>query len=217
MLELDFPGVSMKISEEAAIIASHTALSTISSALVGGGFLQTHTIINYHVHKTYNHSDPASDLLRFAAACQIAEPFVGMMTAVFPRDTTTVTLRDTNLTVACILTAGLRVATAAGQSLPAPYLPGTINTIVLLDADLVPSALVNAIITATEAKTGLLLERGIRTEEGYAATGTMTDAVTIACTGRGAPLPYAGPGTQVGYLIGVSVRQCLSQAVVTEG
>ena len=62
-------------------------------------------------------------------------------------------------------------------------------------------------------KVNLLLERGARTSEGYAATGTSTDAVVVACTGRGDSLPYAGPATPVGWLIGQGVRQALGEAL----
>ncbi len=78
---------------------------------------------------------------------------------------------------------------AAGVSEPAPLRPGTMNIVVLIDANLVQSALVNAVITTTEAKTGALLAHTVRTVEGYTATGTSTDAIVIACTERGAPLP----------------------------
>ncbi len=53
--------------------------------------------------------------------------------------------------------------------------------------------MVNAVITATEAKTGVLMALNARTKEGDPATGTSTDAIVIACTGRGTPVPYAGP------------------------
>ncbi|HEV2659122.1 MAG TPA: adenosylcobinamide amidohydrolase, partial [Ktedonobacteraceae bacterium] len=116
-------------------------------------------------------------------------------------------------TVASVITAGVSNAVAAGVSEPAPLLLSTINIVVLIDASLVQSALVNAVITATEAKTGALMAQAVRTVEGHAATGTSTDAIVIACTGRGAPLPYAGPVTRVGHLIAASVRQCLAQAL----
>ncbi len=203
----------MQITEEVSIVSCQTSLTTVSSALVGGGFLSTQTIINYHVPSDYNNADPIEELLCFARSRHLEEPFIGMMTAVPLQFTKTRTLRHGNLTVASIITAGLRIAEAAGKSTSTPYIPGTINIIVLLDANLVASALINAIITATEAKTGVLVERNVRTEEGHVATGTITDAIVIACTGRGRPLPYAGPGTSVGFLIGASIRRCLTDAL----
>lgn len=213
MLVLDFPGGSIQMTEEASIVSCQTTLSTVSSAIVGGGFLRTQTIINYHVPSGYNHSDPIDDIQRFATSRQLEKPFIGMITAVPIHYTKTATVRHNNLTVASVITAGLNIATASGKSTPMPSLPGTINMIVLIDANLVASALINSVITATEAKTGVLVEHSIRTKEGYMATGTLTDALVIACTGRGDLLPYAGPGTWVGYLIGASIRQCLTDAL----
>ena len=73
--------------------------------------------------------------------------------------------------------------------------------------------MVNAVITATEAKTDILQQHGVRTPENQPATGTSTDSVVVACMGRGDLLPYAGPATSVGWLIGRSVRQSLGEAV----
>ena len=98
------------------------------------------------------------------------------------------------------------------MSLPAGTSAGTINLIVLVDARLSRSAQVNAVMTATEAKTLALIERDTRTREGGYATGTSTDSVVIAATGRGEPLRYAGTATKLGWLIGRTVRECMQAA-----
>ncbi|SRR6266487_532324 len=202
---LDFPGVQLTVTNEACTLTSDFPLTTLASSVVGGGFQRTRTIINRYVQRDYNCADPAGDLRSFARE----ESFVGMLTGVQMRHVRAVTLRHEGLTVASVITAGVSNAMAAGVNQPVPLLPGTINIVVLIDASLAQSALVNAVITATEAKTGALLAHAVRTVEGYAATGTSTDALVIACTERGAPLPYAGPATRVGYLIAASVGQCL--------
>lgn len=211
---LDFPGGDIQITDEAAIITCQKPLSTVSSALVGGGFFCTQTIINYHVPRHYNNTEPADELRDYAQTHAIGEPFVGLMTAVPMRFTKTLTLRQRALTVTSIITAGLHIAEASGLTVPTFTTPGTINIIVLVDANLVASAMVNAIMTITEAKTAVLVEHSVRTEEGYLATGTMTDAVVVGCTGNGDPLPYAGPATEVGACIGACVRQCLQKALL---
>ena len=85
--------------------------------------------------------------------------------------------------------------------------------ILLIDACLTPAAMVNAVITATEVKTQVLMARGVRTPEGYAATGTSTDTIAVASTGSGTLLAYAGPVTLVGWLIGRCVRTVLEEAL----
>ena len=92
--------------------------------------------------------------------------------------------------------------------------PGTINIIVLLDAKLTRAAMLNAVVTVTEAKSAVLYEMKVCTPDGAPATGTSTDTVTIAMTGAGPTLPYAGPATVMGWLIAKTVRQALQQSLL---
>lgn len=212
-MQLNFPGVQATATAEAIILYSPAPLRTLSSAVCGGGFSQTHYIINRYVTKSYASADPVTDLKHFARGQGIAEPFVGLMTAVTLAKAQVVSRHNEGLTVAAVITAGLSNATAAGISPPATLRPGTINMILLINAQLSPGAMVNAIITATEAKTHTLLRLQAQTPQGEAATGTSTDAVVIACANRGNPLPYAGPVTPVGWQIGQVVRQGLQAAL----
>lgn len=212
-MHLDFPGVTATLDDAALVLCSQQPFQILSSAVVGGGVMHGRYIVNYHVRKGYCHPQPADDLTAFAQSRGITEPFVGLMTAALMQQTRVSTLRDSELTVSVVATAGLSNPAAPGLSPPAVATPGTINLIVLIDAQLLPAAQVNAVITATEAKSHILLEREARTPEGHLATGTSTDAVVVACTDRGEPLPYAGPVTRVGWLIGRCVRQVLQQAL----
>jgi iron complex transport system ATP-binding protein len=210
---LDFPPVTLESNDAALIVRSEKPLFTLASAVVGGGFSHVHTIINRHVNKSYDCADPAHDLHEFAAAQGITGEFVGLLTAVWMRKAQTVTIRDGDLTVCALITAGVSNACAAGLSQPQYVQPGTINSIVLIDGKLSPGAMVNAVKTISEAEAGVLYERGTKTAEGYQATGTSTDAIIVACTGRGTELPYAGPVTRVGFMIACSVRVCLEMAL----
>ncbi len=212
-MQLDFPGVSLTVRADATILISQSPLLTLSSAVVGGGFERTRTILNRRVPLDYDCSHPVQDLQQFMAEQELPEPCVGLLTGVPMHGTRIVSVRQGEITVASVITAGVSNAVISGLTPPAVFVPGTINTVVLIDAHLVPSAMVNAVITATEAKTSVLQAYNVRTKEGNMATGTSTDALVIACTGRGEALPYAGPATEVGYLIGKSVRQCLFQAL----
>lgn len=212
-MNLDFPGLRVELDRELLVLTGERPLCCLSSAVVGGGLVEARTILNRHVDKGYNAPDPAAELRAFARRRGIADPFVGLMTAVHLDETRAALLHDGDLVVAALITAGVRNATAAGLSHPYTWTPGTINVILLTDANLSPAALVNAVITVTEAKTALLGERQVRTADGYAATGTSTDAVVVACTGRGPRLDYAGPATPVGWLIGRCVRQALKEAL----
>jgi adenosylcobinamide amidohydrolase len=71
-----------------------------------------------------------------------------------------------------VVTVGLGNPVAAGASPVATWAASTINTIVVVDADPEPAALVNAVITATEEKGLALREASVVTDDGLAAGGT---------------------------------------------
>ena len=108
-----------------------------------------------------------------------------------------------------VATVGLGMPAAAGVTPPVAWQPSTINVVVVLDAGLERAAAVNGVITITEAKVGALVEAGITTAEGAPATGTVTDAVVLAWTGRGSRAPYLGPGTAAGWCVARAVRQAV--------
>jgi adenosylcobinamide hydrolase len=210
---LDFPDIVLTRTAEVLVLYSQQPLTVLSSAVVGGGMVCVRYLLNRHVHRDYNCLDPVADLVAFARSQGISEAFVGQMTAVSLQKARAITLRAETLTVAAVVTAGLSNATTPGLSAPVTPGPGTINMILLIDACLTPAAMVNAVITATEVKTQVLMARGAHTPEGHAATGTSTDAIAVASTGSGMPLAYAGPVTPVGWLIGRCVRTALAEAL----
>jgi len=212
-MNLDFPGVLLTCTSEFMHLQSAKPLDMLTSAIVGGGFIRAQHIINRHVDKSYRNDDAAGDVRDFARSHGLSEPFVGLMTAVHLDKAKAATSRYGGVTVATIVTAGLGNATAAGLTIPTVSHIGTINMIILVDANLSPAAMVNTVITATEVKTQVLLAHGVRTPDGHAATGTSTDAVVVAGTGRGELLPYAGPLTVIGWLVGRCVRQCMEEAL----
>jgi len=89
---------------------------------------------------------------------------------------------------------------------------GTINTIAVVDAELEPAALVNLVITLTEVKALVLAEAGVATD-GHRATGTSTDAVVVAATGRGRALRFGGPISDAGWVVARAARTALTDGV----
>lgn len=84
---------------------------------------------------------------------------------------------------------------------PGAWTPGTVNIIVAVPVPLSDAALVNAVVTATEAKTQALLEAG------YPCTGTASDAICVAATtSNGAEEPFAGPRSTWGARIARAVH-----------
>jgi adenosylcobinamide amidohydrolase len=96
-----------------------------------------------------------------------------------------------------------------------PVLQGTINMMLFVSCELTPAALVNAVMTATEAKTAALqeLDVGSRYSEGL-ATGTGTDQISVAARlGNGAPVTSAGKHTILGELIGKTACSAVKEAL----
>jgi adenosylcobinamide hydrolase len=94
--------------------------------------------------------------------------------------------------------------TRPDETRPAP--PGTINIVAVLPERLSDAALVNAVVTLTEAKTQALFDAGLD------ATGTATDAVCILCPTTGPIAAFGGPRSPVGSRLARAVY-----AAVLEG
>jgi adenosylcobinamide hydrolase len=211
-------------------ITSDIPLRTLNSSPWGGGFGHHRVLMNRQVDKTYNETDPLVEMEAFIAR-EGLEPqdTAGMLTAAWVNDVGFSELgwplkeepsaqgvdaitrvdEDESLRVASWVTVGLGNKARAGAILPATSLyPGTINTIVVIEGSLTDAAMVNAVITATEAKAAALQALNI-TVNGQIATGTTTDAVLIAATGRGTTFRYAGTATSLGYLIGRTVHEAI--------
>ena len=211
---INFPNTVVSVTDRALVIHHEKPMATISSAVIGGGMGFVRFIVNFHVEHGYSCEQPEKDLETFARDLGINEPFVGMMTAVPINKVQYSTLRENGVTAAALVTAGLSNLSAAGLTPPAQLKVGTINMVLLLDAALTPAAMVNAVTTATEAKTAVLYELGKKTKEDYPATGTSTDAIALGCSGRGELHKYAGPATNIGWLVGQCVHGALHKALV---
>jgi iron complex transport system ATP-binding protein len=207
------PGVTATIDGRAVRVSSEHDLTVLSSAVVGGGMRRLREIVNMHVDDAYAGSCPGEDLAAFAAGLGIDEPFAGLMTAAYTEYARVAVEEAEGTTVAAVVSVGLSNTASAGITAPFTQAatPGTINVILLVDAGLSPAAMVNAVITATEAKTMTLGEWDVKTATGDAASGTSTDTVVVACTGRGKVLDYAGPATVVGWLAARAVRTAMTR------
>jgi iron complex transport system ATP-binding protein len=205
------PGLAVVIDERAVRVTSERPLAVLSSAVVGGGLCSARDIVNMHVRKDYDGGSPEDDLAAFAGSCGVGGTFVGLMTAADTEHACVEAESRDGVTVAAVVSMGLSNTSNAGLTPPLAACPGTINAILLVDAALTPSAMVNAVITATEAKTMTLAEWNVRTPQGEPASGTSTDAVVVACTQRGTGLSYAGPATTVGWLVARTVRAAITR------
>jgi adenosylcobinamide amidohydrolase len=120
----------------------------------------------------------------------------------------------------CLITAGVSNARKAGD--PAEYRrfddfcckTGTINTIVLTNAQLAKEAMVEAVITATEAKTVALYNLGVKSlTTGAPASGTGTDAIAIVNGWGPVKIRYCGKHVLFGEMLANAVIEALSASL----
>jgi len=195
------------VSLPAAVWRAGPGYRMIASGVVGGGLGERQWVLNAQVPGGYDRMDPAAHLAELAAGLGLAGPGVGLLTAASVTDV--VQREDEGVLVAA--TVGLRVPTWAAA--PAGSVdrefgpirrPGTINIIVSVPVPLADAAYVNAVMTATEAKTQALLEAGIR------GSGTASDAVCIAAPAAGEREDFAGPrslwGARIARAVHAAVR-----------
>lgn len=214
-------GYSVPISyglvlEDLLVLKSEKPLKVLTSALLGYDLKEARYVFNQTVSKNYDSLSPRDDLIRIRERITPDNDAVGLLTAVDVRHTTVESMKNHELAVTALCTAGISNGSTAGFAPPeifANYNPGTINLIIVIDGNLTCGALVNGLITTVEAKVRTLYEYGLRFKRDLILTGTTTDTVTILCTGYGRKTVYAGTGTEVGYFIGSTVYSALWQGL----
>ncbi|WP_421077259.1 adenosylcobinamide amidohydrolase [Methanothermococcus sp. Ax23] len=94
---------------------------------------------------------------------------------------------------------------------------GTVNIILITNADLTDGAMARAIITITEAKTNAFQELNIKSTKypELQATGTGTDNI-IVVKGFGKKADYTGGHTKLGEMIAKCVKRSVREALIKQ-
>ncbi len=162
----------------------------VSTGLLGGWkrvrYAFNHTVKGY--------IDDEVAYLRSVAKRYGLKNYFGLLTAV-PME---------NLAIAA--SGEVTVFATAGVTNPNARI-GTINIIAVLDCRVSRGAMLNAIITITEAKSHALLSSG------YDFTGTSTDAVVVLSTQRGAYHRYSGAASELGKKIWSATRRAVLEGL----
>ncbi|RLF88995.1 adenosylcobinamide amidohydrolase [Thermococci archaeon] len=171
----------------------------LSNAPYRGGLTKANGFFFMMVHKNYS-GNYKKDCRRFEEEHNLKN-FVGFMTAADVEKVLAVAKKGS---VTAYVTAGITNPAIAGDE-PPPWSPGTINIALVIEEGLTVGALVNAVMTATEAKTYTLLTMG------YKATGTTSDGIGVfAFEGD---IEWAGTATRLGINIGKAVREALEESI----
>ncbi|MCE2532204.1 MAG: adenosylcobinamide amidohydrolase [Acidimicrobiia bacterium] len=196
-------------------------VTALSSAAVGGGVSEPDWVFNIGVDSGYGRTDLAEHAREVATGLGLEGQGVALFTAAnvdrpSRRAEDGVTVHATvGVSHPTWAAAGAPVPSDAGAKTgdpaqpgtdaPLPLIggtarPGTINLVVQLPVALAGGGGVNAVITATEAKTQALVEAGVD------GTGTATDAVVVVWPSAAAPERFAGPRSPWGERIARSVH-----------
>lgn len=181
----------------------------ISSAALGGGIGPRHWVTNVTVPLWYERLDPDVHLGEVASSLGLTGPGVGLMTALDV--TERVTADEAGVVVTA--TVGLHSVTwaAAPDGQYSLLQPGTINVVAHLPVRLSDAALVNAVVTATEAKVQALHELKIN------ATGTATDVISVVCPLDGPAEAFGGPRSTWGARLARAVHAVVRQGAKVPG
>ncbi|MEM0329795.1 MAG: adenosylcobinamide amidohydrolase [Archaeoglobaceae archaeon] len=158
----------------------------VSTGLLGG-WKSVKSAFNHTVSDEFYKMDPV-DYLKLVAKKYGLKSYFGLLTAVSMKNLSI----KSHDSVTAFVTAGVDNPNDM-----------TINIILVLEAKVSKAGLLNAIITATEAKSKALFELG------YKFTGTTTDAVVVLSTMNGKYERFTGPAT----FLGKAIWKCVSHAV----
>jgi len=206
-------GIETTVDREAVVVTAREPLAVLSSAVVRGGFASARAIVNLHVPKSLRQEDSDALLPAFVDRRRIPGPWVGLLTAAWTERAQVAGECLNGVTALAIVTVGLSNRVAAGTTPIAVWAPSTINAIIVVDAAPDPAALVNTVMTVTEVKTSLLAAADLRCADGHVASGTSTDAIVVAATGRGPRQRFGGPISDLGWVVGRASRAALGAGI----
>lgn len=174
----------------------------LSTAVLGGGLGRRSWALNAEVGLDYRRTDPAVHMNEVAGELGLTHGAgVGLLTAAQVLDVTS----SDDGGVTCDATVGLLVPiwAASDSGSDERWMPGTINLVCHVPAPLCGAALVNAVVTATEAKAQALIELGVP------GTGTASDAVLVTCP-PGETETFGGPRSLWGARLARAVRAAVA-------
>ena len=180
-VDIDVAGVSLTMDTDTFWLVSESPLKVLSSTVIGGDMRETSHIMSVRVPNDPTQRDfalkrPRAFLRERAQALGNQNPVVGLITTLDHERLQVATHSEGGIKVAALATVGLTHVSAPGRHnvvYTGEGQAGTINLVVLADAQLSPEAEVRAATLATEAKTLALFEAGVKTGDGSIATALL--------------------------------------------
>ena len=214
----------VEVNEQFLHVSFHSPVRMLSSAILNGGiqiadhFLNTKVDANFRGEKT-DFEAPDLTLKRIVDSEKWNGKCVGMMTAALMQSFRRVKLEEQGVWIEVLITSGVSNARRAGDK--ADYLfmneecakIGTINILMLTNANLSDASLVECVMMIAEAKAACLQDLNVFSPVSNAiATGTGTDSTAVAC-GNGPDVQYCGKHVLFGELLAKATHQALFESL----
>jgi adenosylcobinamide amidohydrolase len=179
----------------------HGTMRCAATTVVGGGVGHRDWVLNVEVGDDYDRTDVAQHLAELARTFELSGQGVGMLTAAPVRHRQGARVDDVQVEA----TVGLsHPVWAADHECEEPARSaGTINIVAFMPVRLDDGALLNALVTATEAKSQALWDASIL------GTGTPSDAVCVFCPVEGDSKMFGGPRSEWGSRLARAVHQAV--------
>jgi len=203
----------------------HLAFSSpqrvISSAILNGGVIKADHIVNRKVPKHSSSCEaPEKSLSDYAKAQGWQGHVVGMMTAASMSSLRIEQACIEGMNITVLVTTGISNARRAGDKADIQELSGTtdelgtINLILIFSAQLTDTAMVEAMMIATEGKAAALQNVKILSPlSGLLATGTGTDAIAVVSGNGSQKIKFCGKHVLLGEWIGRLVIKAVTRSL----
>jgi len=216
------PQIRFEQTERHVHLEFGTAFDALSCAVLNGGFQEVKHIVNLKVPKEACTAEkPEVTLNRYCLQQGWQGTAAGMMTAASMKSLRIRHCRIEGVDVMALVTTGLSNARRAGDPAewrtlqPVCLEHDTINIVLVSTARFTPSAMVEAIMIATEAKAAALQSVNIKSPISHAlATGTGTDAMIMASQKNGKTrIEFCGKHVLMGEAIGQLVIEAVTDSI----
>ncbi|WP_319578761.1 adenosylcobinamide amidohydrolase [uncultured Methanospirillum sp.] len=224
-------GESVSRTDDSIIVKLSAGRVVFSTATINGGFRRDLTAVYNHqlshaaIHSHELEGGSVESYLAITAERLHLDPdtTAGLLTAAKMKHAAVVTESFRGLEVTALITAGIEVnGGRAGD--PASYyqesgkispIGGTINTILIINADLPERTCIQTVMTATEAKSVALQQLMAQSQYSSGiATGSGTDGIAIIADSTSSQhLTDAGKHSKLGELIGTTVIKATAEAL----
>ena len=214
----------LDVNDEYFHVHFYQPVRILSSAILNGGFQVANHFFNAKVEANLNgertdFEKPDASLNMIANRNNWEGTSVGMMTAAYMKTFRKHRLESQGIWIEAMVTAGVSNARRAGDTADYQYMneeckkTGTINILVITNANLTDAAMVESVMMVAEAKAVCMQNLQVKSQvSNLTATGTGTDSTAIA-SGFGPEISYCGKHVLFGELLAKVVIDAVSESL----